>query len=94
MTVAPTITYGLRWSVEVVAIPIGAGPMSVPDQQRLKLTQGSLGGGGTVIVASTGLYPTSANFTTACTTAGTNMGTAVTEAAPLAQIQGWATGGG
>jgi hypothetical protein len=94
MTVAPNITYGIRWSVEVVAIPLGAGQMEVPSAQRLKLTQGSTAGGGIIVVASTGLYPTSTNFTNACTTAGTNMGTALTQTAPLAQIQGFATGGG
>lgn len=94
MTVAPTITYGVRWSVEVVAIPLGAGPMEVPCAQRLKLVQTSPAGGGTIVVASTGLFPTSANFVTACNTAGTNMGTALTQTAPLAQIQGFATGGG
>ena len=94
MTVAPNCSFVLRWSVEVAAVPLGAGPMTVTDQQRLKLTQASLGGGGMIYVSSTGLYPTSTNFTTAATTAGTNMGTAITEAAPLAQIQGWATGGG
>lgn len=94
MTVASPITYVLRWTIEVAAIAVGAGPMEVPAQQRLKLTQGSAGGGGQVVVTSTGLYPTSTNFTNACTTVGTNMGTALTQAANLAQVQGFATGGG
>jgi len=90
----PQIQYGLRWSLEVCAIPLGAGSMSVPDQQRLKLSQSSASAGGIVTVACTGVYPTSTNFTNACTTVGTNMGTAVTQTAPLAQVQGFATGGG
>lgn len=94
MTVLSPVTYVVRWSAEVAVVPVGAGSMEVPCAQRLKLSQGSASGGGTITVASTGLYPSSTNFTTAMTTAGTNMGTAFTTAAVLAQIQGFATGGG
>lgn len=94
MTVLSPISYVVRWSVEVAVVPVGAGSMEVPSAQRLKLTQTSPLGGGSITVASTGLFPSSTNFTSACTTAGTNMGAAVTAAAALAQIQGFATGGG
>jgi hypothetical protein len=94
MTVAPNVTYVVRWSAEVAVVPLGASSMEVPCAQRLKLQQNSPSAGGTIVVASTGLYPTSTNFTTAFTTAGTNMGTAFTQTGPLAQIQGFATGGG
>jgi hypothetical protein len=91
---SPNIQYGLRWSVELVAIPLGAGPMSVPDQQRLKVTQTSPSGGGTVTVASTGAYPTSANIVTACSSLGTNAAAALNASGSTAVWQGWNSGGG
>lgn len=94
MAFSGNIQWGLRWALEIVAVPIGAGPMTVPDQQRLKLSQTSPSGGGMVTIATTGATPTSGEVTTACTTVGTNMGTCATTAAVLAQIQGWNSGGG
>ena len=94
MTVAPNVTYVVRWSAEVAVVPLGAGSMEVPCAQRLKLTQASPSAGGTIVVTSTGVFPSSTNFTTAMTTAGTNMGLAFATTAALAQIQGFATGGG
>ena len=91
---APGIQYGLRWAVELVALPIGAGPMSVPDQQRIKLTQASASGGGIIAVTSTGAYPTSTNITNATSTLGTNAGAALNNAAATSVWQGWNAGGG
>lgn len=91
---SPNIQYALRWSVEMVAIPIGAGPMSVPDQQRYKVQQSSAGGGGQIAITSTGAYPTSTNVTNACTTLGTNVAAALNNAAATADWQLWNSGGG
>ena len=88
------IQYVVRWSVELAAMPIGAGPMSVPDQQRIKVTQGSPGGAGNIAVTSTGAYPTSTNISTACTSAGTNMAAALNNIAATADWQLWNGGGG
>lgn len=88
------IQYGIRWSFELVAIPLGAGPMSVPDQQRVKVTQASPGGAGMVTVTSTGAYPTSTNITNACSTVGTNAAAALNNAAATVNWQAWNTGGG
>lgn len=95
---SPQISYGLRWSVEMVAIPQGAGPMSVPDQQRIKVTQVSPGSGnnpgGIIAITSTGAYPTSTNITNACTTLGTNAASALNNVAATADWQLWNSGGG
>lgn len=94
MAFSGNVQWGIRWDVHVVAIPIGAGPMTVPDQQGLKLNQGSLNGGGMITIGTTGATPTSGQISTACTTLGTNAAAAINTAAVLAQIQGWNTGGG
>lgn len=91
---SPPISYGLRWSADIVAIPIGAGPMSIPDQQRLKVADGSPLGGGVIAITSTGNYPTSTNITNACTTMATNCGTVLNAVASASIWQGWYTGGG
>lgn len=95
MTVTtPQVSFVLRWSAEVAVVPLGAGAMEVPCAQRLKVDQKSTSGGGTIVITSTGVFPTSTNITTAATTAGTNIGNALTATAALAQIQGFGTGGG
>lgn len=91
---AASIQYGLRWSVELVALPLGAGPMGVQDQQRLKVDQGAPSGGGIIAVTSTGNYPTSGNLTTALTTLGTNAAAALNTTANQNLWQNWYTGGG
>lgn len=95
---SPNIQYGLRWALELVAIPQGAGPMGVPDQQRVRVNQTSPGTsnlpGGIVAVASTGAYPTSANIVTACSSAATAAAAALNNAAATANWQQWNTGGG
>ncbi len=91
---SPQIQYGLRWSVELVAIPLGAGPMSVPDQQRIKVTMVSPPATTIIAVTSTGAYPTSSNISTACTTMATNAAAALNNAAATAVWQGWNAGGG
>ena len=86
----------LKWSLDVCWVADGAGPMGVPGAQTKRLNNDALGGtvlnGGYVVVPG-GDSPTGANFTTACTTVGTNMGTACNVAATLAQIQAFSTGG-
>jgi hypothetical protein len=95
---SPQIQYGLRWSVEMVAIPLGAGPMSVPDQQRVKVTQASPGTsnlpGNMIAITSTGAYPTSANVSTACTSMATAAAAALNNAAATVNWQAWNSGGG
>lgn len=91
---SPNIQYGLRFSAELVAIPLGAGPMAVPDQQRIKVTQGSPGASGIIAVTSTGAYPTSTNITNACSTLGTNAAAALNNIAATVDWQQWNTGGG
>jgi hypothetical protein len=83
----------LNWSVTAHWIGDGCSAMSVPAAQALKLNQGSTLGGGSVVVPG-GDSPTGANFTTAATTVGTNMGAALNNPATLAEIQGFSTGGG
>lgn len=80
------MAYGLRYSLDVVWIPDGAGPMTVPDSQRLKLVQT------TMALVPGGDSPTQGNFNTAIS------GAMVTDleaqiATNLTVIQGWSTGG-
>lgn len=91
---AKNITYMLRWTAEVCAVPMGAGPMSVPDQQRLRNNQASVSGGGPITISSTGDFPLAANIVTACTSMGTNAAASFNVAAVLAQIQAFNSGGG
>jgi len=91
---APNIQYGLRWSIEMVALPLGAGPMGVPEMQRIKCTQASASGGGIISITSTGAFPGSTDVATACATAGTNMAAALNNSASTVVWQGWNAGGG
>lgn len=81
------MAYGLRYSLDVVWIPDGAGAMTVPDAQRKKFSQT------TIVAVPGGDAPTAANFNTAITGAMTTDLEAQVLAS-LTQIQGWATGGG
>jgi len=78
--------YGLKYSLDVVYMPIGAGPMTVPDAQRIKFVQSS------IVPVPGGEAPTAANFNTAITGAMTTDLEAQV-LANLTQIQGFATGG-
>lgn len=99
MTVASPIQYGLKWSFEVVALPVGASGMTVPSAQSLKVSQGTAylpnqSPGGIVTIASTGLFPTTTNMSTALSAAATAAGLILNANPALAQWQGFATGGG
>jgi hypothetical protein len=78
--------YGLRYTLDVVYIPIGAGPMTVPDAQRLKMVQSS------IVPVPGGETPTAANFNTGIT-GGMTTDLEAQVLANLTQIQGFATGG-
>lgn len=90
--------YGLRWSFDVVEIAGGAGPMSVPAQQVLTVSQATAFPGasppGIIQIASTGTYPTTGNMSTALSAAATAAGLILNANPALAQWQGFATGGG
>lgn len=80
------MAYGLKYSLDVVWIPDGAGPMTVPDSQKLKMVQAA------VVLVPGGDAPSQANFNTAIS------GAMVTDleaqvATNLTAIQAWATGG-
>lgn len=95
---AANIQYGLKWQFSVVAIPVGAGPMSVPDQQVLTVNQATnLSGGagsGVIAITSTGSYPTTGNMSTALSAAATAAGVVLNANPALAQWQGFNSGGG
>lgn len=81
------MAYGLKYQMEVVWIPDGAGPMTVPDAQKMRLQQT------TIVQVPGGDAPTQANFNSAITGAmTTDLETQIGN--NLTQIQGWATGGG
>lgn len=80
------MAYGLRYSLDIVWIPDGAGPMTAPDSQRLKLTQAA------IVQVPGGDSPSAANFNTAITGAmTTDLEAQVLK--NLTYIQGWSTGG-
>lgn len=83
--------YFLKWRVEVCLLPDGAGQMQAPMMQT-EVINNDFGANGGLIAVPGGSTPTGANFTTACTTLGTNISTAINVAATLAAIQGFATG--
>ena len=81
------MAYILKYTLNVEWLPDGAGPMTIPDAQKIKFVQASL-----VLVPGADA-PTAANFNTAIS------GAMVTDLeaqvlANLGQIQGFATGGG
>lgn len=89
------MAFGLRYSLDIVWIPDGAGPMTVPDAQRLKLSQSA------IVQVPGGDSPTAANFNTAI---GVTSGNVIANSMAsdleaqvltnLTRIQGFATGGG
>jgi hypothetical protein len=88
------MAYGIRYSLDVVWIPDGAGPMTVPDAQRLKLSQTA------IVQVPGGDSPTQANFNTAIGVTSGNViaGSMASDleaqiATNLTRIQGWSTGG-
>ena len=81
------MAYGLKYSLNVVWIPDGAGSMTVPDAQRKLFVQSS------IVPVPGGDAPTAANFNTAITGAMTTDLEAQV-LANLGQLQGFATGGG
>lgn len=87
------MAYALSFTATVKWIPDGAGPMSVPSAQVLQVTPSSNG-----TVTFSGMVPiqgadtlTSANLTSAGTSAGVQIGSAAF--AYITQLQGWSTGG-
>ncbi len=98
MTVLSPIQYGLKWSFTVVVIPAGARPMEVPSAQSLKVTELTAYPGsspsGIVALASTGLYPSTTNMSTALSAAATAAGLVLNAQPALGQWQGFASGGG
>ena len=89
------MAFGLRYSMDIVWIGDGSGPMSVPSAQRLKLTQTA------IVQVPGGDSPTAANFNTAI---GVTSGNVIANSmasdleaqvlANLTRIQGFSTGGG
>lgn len=90
--------YALQWQFSVVEVAAGAGPMSVPAQQVLTVSQRTAYPGaspsGNIAIASTGTYPTTGNMSTALSAAATAAGVILNANPALAQWQGFATGGG
>ena len=89
------MAYGLRYSLDVVWIGDGANAMSVPSAQKKKFVQSG------IVQVPGGDSPTAANFNTAI---GVTSGNVIANSmasdleaqvlASLAQLQGFATGGG
>lgn len=97
MTVASPVQYVLKWQFSVAVQPVGASGMTVPDAQVLTVSQATAYSGsppGPVSITSTGLYPTTANMTTALNAAATAAGLILNANPALAQWQGFASGGG
>lgn len=97
MTVLSPIQYGLKWQFSVVAIGQGNAQMDVPSAQILTVSQATAFSGsppGIVAIASTGLYPTTGNMSTALSAAATAAGVILNASPALAQWQGFASGGG
>ena len=94
------MAYGLRYNVDVVWIPDGAGAMSVPSSQILSLFNspsnpaGQTAGQplGQASPVPGGDTPTQANFNTACTNMVTDIEAQI--AASLTRILAFNTGGG
>lgn len=85
------MAYVINWSATIAWVGDGVGAMSVPSAQRLQQNSGFSANGGPVLVPG-GDSPTTGNISTAATTVGTNIATALNN--NIAQIQGFATGGG
>jgi len=81
------MAYVIKYSLVVEYLPNGAGPMSVPDAQRIKFVQAS------AVLVPGGDAPSAANFNTAIT-GGMTTDLEAQVLANIGQIQGFATGGG
>lgn len=92
------ISYGLKWTMTLVAIPQGAAPMEVPSAQSLKVSDSFASAGNTpsgiIQVTSTGNYPTSGNISTATSAAATAAAALFNANPQAAQWQQWCQGGG
>jgi hypothetical protein len=97
------MAYRIQYALVIQFIPDGAGPLSVPSEQVLKLGALEMNGLTVTTTATTGQptgfqqvpggnAPSAANFATAVTAMGVDLNTAITT--NLARIQGFATGGG
>ena len=89
------MAYQIRASVTIMWIGDGAGPMEVGSAQVFTATAGPAAGS-TVpsIQVPGGNAPTSGNISTGCASLATAIAAVFNTAANLAQIQGFATGGG
>lgn len=89
------MAYGIRYSLDVVWIPDGAGPMTVPEAQRKKFVQTAIvqvAGGDTLTQAN---LNNAMGATAGNTVAGSMLADLETQtAAALAQMQAWNSGGG
>lgn len=81
------MAYGIRYTLEVVYIGNGCNAESVPSAQRKKFTQTA------IVQVPGGDAPSAANFNTAIT-GGMTTDLEAQVLANLAQLQGFATGGG
>lgn len=81
------MAYGLKYTMSVVYIGDGSGPMSVPDAQVMKFTQSS------IVQVPGGNAPSASNFNSAIT-GGMTTDLEAQVLANLSQLQGFATGGG
>lgn len=81
------MAYFIRYRLEVDYVPVGAGPMTTAQQQKKTFFQGA------PVAVPGGEAPTSANFNTAIT-GGMTADLEAQVLAAIAQIQGFATGGG
>ena len=80
------MAYEARYSLDIVWVPDGAGPMTVPDSQKLKFSQSA-----TLFVAPTGgLTQTTINN---AITGGMTTDLEAQTATQLATMQAWSTGG-
>lgn len=88
------MAYFIKWSADVFWAADGANQMGQVPIAQVKRLNNDFGANSGFVLVPGGDSPTGANFTTAATTVGTNLGTAINVAATLAQIQGFSTGGG
>lgn len=88
------MAFGIRYSLDVVWIPDGAGPMTVPDAQRKKFVQTGIvqvPGGDTLTQANLNL---AMGATAGNTVAGSMLADLEAQTATaLTQMAAWSTGG-
>ena len=88
------MAYGIRYSLDVVWIPDGAGPMTIPDSQRKKFSQSSIvqvAGGDTLTQAN---LNNAMGATAVNTVAGSMLADLQAQTAlALTMMAAWATGG-